>query len=270
MAIQWFPGHMNKASRILTECVAQVDGVFEIVDARAPLSSRNPLLNQIIGDKPRLILLNKSDLADSHLQKLWLSYFKDNQLPAVPIAAKNRLNIDRLKSEAQAFMKKRKNSLRERVPKVLIVGVPNCGKSTLINALARQKKAMVADKPGVTRETLLYKIGSYDLYDSPGTLWPNLEDQEAAARLALLGSVRDEVFLASEALELLYPYLSQNYAQGFVNRYNLKPSGNYSDYLENVAAKAGRSDLEDGAKIIIKDLRTGRLGNITLEKPPIN
>jgi ribosome biogenesis GTPase A len=268
MAIQWFPGHMNKTRRLLQEHIESVDGVLEIVDARAPLSSRNPLLNEIIGGKPRLVLLNKCDLCDTSALRQWLAYFEHQKIAALPVSAKARKNVDRLKGEVEKFMKKR-GGMRERRPKALIVGVPNCGKSTLINAIARQKKAQVADKPGVTRDTALYKVGNFDLYDSPGTLWPNLEDQEAAARLAALGAVKDEVYIASEAFAFIYPFLKDHYAARLENRYAITPADDAVAFAAAVAARSGKNDdPERGVMMVFKDIREGRLGLLCLELPP--
>ncbi|MCL2519626.1 MAG: ribosome biogenesis GTPase YlqF [Spirochaetaceae bacterium] len=268
MSINWFPGHMNKTRQQLAEAVTQVHGVLEIVDARAPISSRNPMLNQIIGEKPRLILLNKADLADNAKLLQWLKYFESNKIKALPLSAKTRTNVDRLKGEITGFMKKKASQSRTERPKALIVGIPNCGKSTLINALARQKKANVADKPGVTRDMALYKVGQIDLYDSPGTLWPNLEDQLAAARLAALGAIKDEIYIVSEAFSLVYPFLSQHYAGQLKERYHIDCSEDGLTFAAAVALKLGRNDdAEAGALAIFKDLRAGKLGKIVLELP---
>ncbi len=267
MSIQWFPGHMNKARKLLAEYAHKIDGVLEIVDARAPESSRNPLIEEIFAKKPRLLLMNKSDLADCAVVKEWQAEYEKQGLKSLVISVKNRHNLERLKGEAAALSKAGKT--RAKPPRLMIVGVPNCGKSSLINALARQKKTKIADSPGVTREVSLYKLGSLDLIDSPGTLWPNLSDQMAAARLAALGSIKDDVYLPSEALALLYPYLRAEYERELCVRYQGEIPADYAHFLSLVAARFGRNeqDSEALAMIVFKDLRALKLGPICLERP---
>jgi ribosome biogenesis GTPase A len=267
MAIQWFPGHMNKTRRLLAQHMTQVDAVLEIVDARAPLSSRNPMLNDIIGRKPRLILLNKSDMTDAIVLKEWQSYFQKQGIASLTISVKTRKNLDRLKGEV-AKLVKRSDKTREKPPSVLIVGIPNCGKSSLINALMRDKRAKTADSPGVTRDVLLYRMNGLDMVDSPGALWPNLEDQMVAARLAALGSVKDEIYLATEALSSIYPYLYQNYLGALQQRYG-QVSADFEELLQQVAVRYGRNvqDKEAISLAVLRDLRAGKLGLICLERP---
>lgn len=267
MAIQWFPGHMNKTRQKLAEAIKTVNGVLEIADARAPLSSRNPLLDEILGNKPRLLLLNKSDLADPNMLKEWLAYFKSNNIACLPISSKNRQNLDRLKGDAEKLGKV-KLQTRTASNKILIVGVPNCGKSTLINALARVHKAEVANRPGVTRDMALYRMSGLDLYDSPGTLWPNLEDQIVASKLAALGAVKDEIYIVSEALEQVWAFLYKYYKDPMNQKYNIELSDDYHASAVAVSNRLGKGDnLELGALTIFKDLRDGKFGLICLERP---
>lgn len=269
MAIQWFPGHMNKLRRELKELLAYTDCVIEVADARAPLSSRNPMLHEIIGKKKRLLLLNKSDLADPALLRQWLDFYNAKKLRAIPVSVKKRQNLDRIKTECAKLRAANTHEQRQVAPRALIVGVPNCGKSSIINALARQKKAQTADRPGVTRMTALYKTSQLDIYDSPGALWPNLEDQEAAARLAALGSVKDEVYNLSEALELIYPFLRQTYAQALTQRYGVPPAESAAEFLEQAAKRFGKTEAETAARMVFNDLRNSKLGLVCLEKPPV-
>ncbi len=266
MSIQWFPGHMNKARRLLAEYADKIDGVLEIVDARAPESSRNPLIEEIFAKKPRLLLLNKSDLADRALVKEWQAEYEKQGLKSLAISVKNRHNLERLKGEAATLGKAGKT--RDKPPRLMIAGVPNCGKSSLINALAREKRTKIADSPGITRDVALYKLGSLDLIDSPGALWPNLSDQMAAARLAALGSIKDDVYLPSEALSLLYPYLHSQYGKELFRRYEQEAPEDYEGFLSVVAQRFARNenDSEALALMVFKDLRTGKLGQICLER----
>lgn len=266
MSIQWFPGHMNKTRKLLAEYVNKIDAVLEIVDARAPQSSRNPLIAEIFADKACLILLNKSDLADQKILKEWQDFYQAQGLRSLAISVKTRHNLERLKGEAASLTKQGKT--RTKPPRLMIVGVPNCGKSSLINALGRQKRAKIADSPGVTRDVALYKLGNLDLIDSPGTLWPNLTDQMAAARLAALGSIKDEVYLPSEALGSLYDYLRTQYAGVLSARYQAVPPESYSEFLTTVAKRFNKdiADYEGLAMLVFKDLRSGKLGPICLER----
>ncbi|MGL4524943.1 MAG: ribosome biogenesis GTPase YlqF [Spirochaetia bacterium] len=269
MAIQWFPGHMNKARKLLAEYVDNIDGVLEIVDSRAPNSSRNPLIDEIFAKKPRLILLNKSDLCDLKIMKKWQDFYEGQGLKTLAISVKNRHNLERLKGEAAGLAKAGKT--RTKPPRLMIVGIPNCGKSSLINALGREKKARVADSPGITRDVALYKLGNLDLIDSPGTLWPNLSDQNAAARLAALGSIKDEVYLATEALGMVYPYLHMQYRARLKERYRIDPGEELDHFLSGVAARFNKKieDTEALAMMVFRDLRAGKLGAICLEDPDL-
>lgn len=267
MSIQWFPGHMNKTRKLLAEYVDKVDAILEIADARAPKSSRNPLISEIFAKKSCLLLLNKSDLADQKILKEWQAFYQDQGLKSLTISVKNRHNLERLKGEAAVLAKQGKT--RTKPPRLMIVGVPNCGKSSLINALGRQKRAKIADSPGVTRDVALYKLGNLDLIDSPGTLWPNLSDQMAAARLAALGSIKDEVYLPSEALAAIYPYLRAQYGVALAARYHQVVPQEYPAFLQLVAARFHKDETEPEslAMVVFKDLRAGKLGSICLERP---
>ncbi len=268
MAIQWFPGHMNKLRNTLRDTLPHVDVVLEIADARAPLSSRNPLLDEIIQKKPRLLLLNKAELADPAMTSEWLYYFENRNLKTLLISAKTRMNLDRIKSET-AKLYKTKDVVRVTKPRVLIVGVPNCGKSTVINALGRKHKAQAADRPGVTRDVQLYRTNSLEIYDTPGLLWPNLENQTMAARLAALAAVRDEVYTPSEAFLLLYPFLYRHYQQRLNDRYGFEANPDGYEFITQLGTRIGRlNDQEATVRHFFNDLRSGKLGTFCLEVPP--
>ncbi|NIZ46922.1 ribosome biogenesis GTPase YlqF [Entomospira nematocerorum] len=268
MAIQWYPGHMHKLRQTLQSTLPLVDVILEVADARAPWSSRNPLLSEIIGKKPRILLLNKAELADPIFLKQWQEYYKvHNKLRTLTISAKTRANLDRIKGEVH-HIAKMKDSQRIRNPRALIIGVPNCGKSTIINALARSHKAKAANQPGVTRQVTLYHAQSLDIYDTPGLLWPNLEDQAVASRLAILAAVRDEVYLPSEAFSNLYPFLKTHYNAVFEARYKIPMQEHVDDYLYTLKETFNKPDLEATTLMILNDLRGGKLGSFCLEVPP--
>lgn len=268
MAIQWYPGHMNKLKQTLKQVLPLVDVVLEIADSRAPLSTRNPMIKDLLGKKPHLLLLNKAELADPKLLRNWQHYFKTHtHLKTIAVSAKLRTNLDRIKGEVhKLFICKNKQQIRN--PRALIIGVPNCGKSTIINALARQHKAKAANKPGVTQQVTLYHAQSLDIYDTPGLLWPNLENQDGAARLAMLSAVRDEVYLPSEAFSLLYFFLKQYYAERFQQRYQVPMEDNSDRYLLALSSALHKKNIETIALSIFHDMRSGKLGQFCLETPP--
>lgn len=268
MAIQWYPGHMNKLKQTLKQILPFVDVVLEIADSRAPLSTRNPMIKDLLGKKPHLLLLNKAELADPKLLKSWQNYFKTHtHLKAIAVSAKLRTNLDRIKGEVhKLFVCKNQQQIRN--PRALIIGVPNCGKSTIINALARQHKAKAANKPGVTQQVTLYHAQSLDIYDTPGLLWPNLENQDGAARLAALAAVRDEVYLPSEAFSLIYFFLKQHYAERFQQRYQIPMEDNSDQYLVALSTILNKKNIETIALSLFHDLRGGKLGQFCLETPP--
>ncbi|NIZ18581.1 ribosome biogenesis GTPase YlqF [Entomospira culicis] len=268
MAIQWYPGHMHKLKATLKSTLPLVDVVLEVVDARAPISSRNPMLDEILGKKPRIILLNKAELADPNMLHEWQEFFKTKKkYKSLAISAKTRTNLDRIKGEIQQIFKS-KEQQRLRNPRALIIGVPNCGKSTIINALAREHRAKAANQPGVTKQVTLYHAQSVDIYDTPGLLWPNLEDQEAAARLAVLAAVRDEVYHPSEAFASVYLFLKSHYADRLIERYKIPLHDNAHDYLIALTTTLNKKDIEATALLLFNDLRGGKLGRFCLERPP--
>jgi ribosome biogenesis GTPase A len=268
MAIQWYPGHMNKLKSTLKATLPLVDVVLEVVDARAPMSSRNPMLGEILGKKPRILLLNKAELADPSLLAQWQRHYNaQKQVKSLAISAKTRSNLDRIKGEVHQ-MAKLDTGQRSRNPRALIIGVPNCGKSTIINALAREHKAKAANTPGVTKQVTLYHAQSIDIYDTPGLLWPNLEDQSAAARLALLAGVRDEVYHASEAFSLVYLFLKEQYADRLIERYKLELPDSADDYLAALTTSLHKKDIEAAALLLFSDFRGGKLGRFCLERAP--
>ena len=280
--IQWFPGHMAKTRRLISANLKLVDAVVEIVDARTPLSSRNPEMDRMTKGKPRLVLLNKSDLADDRATHMWINYFRRSGAEALAIdcksgkGLKNVLPTVRTKVLAELMEKREKAGMTGAVVRLMIVGIPNVGKSSLINRLAGGKRAKVEDRPGVTRTKQWVKLeGSAELLDMPGVLWPKFEDQEAALRLAFTGAISDEILdIETLAMKLLV-FLAEEYPQSLAERYKLEvsPEDTGLQLLEKVGRKrgmmisGGEINTERAAITVIDEFRSGKLGRITLELP---
>lgn len=278
--IQWYPGHMAKARREITEAAKLVDVVIEIIDARIPVSSRNPILNEIIGDKPRVIVLNKSDLADSKANEEWVKKFKTNNQVAVIVDSNQGKGVKNVVDAALLLMKDKMDKLIEKGRtgasiKAMIVGIPNVGKSTLINKIAKKQTAAVGNKPGVTRKNQWIRLNNnIQLLDTPGVLWPKFDNPETARHLAYIGSIKDEILDVDElALELLKE-LVKNYKENVYERYKISPDFEYEmdvELMEEIGRKrgclvrGGEVDYTKVANIILDDFRTGRIGLITLE-----
>lgn len=275
--ISWYPGHMAKARRLLEAQLKRVDIVLELCDARLPLSSRNPDLDGLLASKPRLLLLNKEDLADPAATRQWISYFKDQGISAHPIqAGKNKQKIlklvDALTAEKRQRAQNRGIAITSRA---MVVGVPNVGKSTLINALAGRSAMKTQDRPGVTRAPQWIKAGErLELLDTPGMLWPKLQDQVAARRLAYIAAIRDEVLDSYHlAIHLLDELM--DIAPGQVaTRYKLKDqSARGQALLEAICQargflqKGNEFDLDRGVACVLDEFRAGLIGRITLEMP---
>ncbi len=278
--IQWFPGHMAKTRRLITESLKMVDAVVEILDARIPVSSRNPELDSLIGSKPRIVLLNKADISDVATTSRWISFYKAKGCRAIACDCKtgkglgNFTNIvrDLLKDKIAAWQAK---NMKGKTLKLMIVGIPNVGKSSFINRMAKASKAVVADKPGVTRGNQWFNIGNgVELLDTPGVLWPKFEDQVVGERLAYTGAVKDNILDVETLCEGLVEILISDYSEMLENRYSV-PCGNMSahDYVEAVAKKrgmlisGGEIDTERVSVMILDEFRGGKIGKISLEKP---
>ncbi|OZU90338.1 ribosome biogenesis GTPase YlqF [Virgibacillus indicus] len=281
MTIQWFPGHMAKARREVEEKLKLVDFVMELVDARAPLSSQNPMLQQVLQTKSKMIVLMKKDLADDRETEKWITYFKERDIPAIAINVNDKSDIKRViqlaKELGQEKMDKLlKKGIQPRPARAMIVGIPNVGKSTLINRLANKKIAKTGDRPGVTKQQLWIKVKKdFELLDTPGILWPKFEDEIVGYRLAAIGTIKDQLLSLQDITAFVISYLQQNYPERMEERFHI--SRDMEDMLEifEVIGKL-RGALESGGNvnfdkvsdIVIRDLRTGRLGKITLESPP--
>ena len=280
--IQWFPGHMAKTRRLITANLKLVDAVVEIVDARTPLSSRNPEMDRLTAGKPRLVLLNKSDLADDRAAQMWINYFRNSGAEALAVdcksgkGLKNVLPTVRTKVLAELMEKRERSGMSGAPVRLMIVGIPNVGKSSLINKLAGGKRAKVEDRPGVTRTKQWVKLdGNVELLDMPGVLWPKFEDQEAAIRLAFTGAISDDILDIETLAMKLLKYLAEEYPQSLRVRYKIEFDGSESgiELLERVGRKrgmmisGGEINTERAAITVIDEFRSGKLGRITLEMP---
>ncbi|WP_077621981.1 ribosome biogenesis GTPase YlqF [Sediminibacillus massiliensis] len=281
MTIQWFPGHMAKAKREVQEKLKLVDFVIELVDARVPESSQNPMLQQVLQGKPVMRVLMKKDLADFEKTTKWIDHFKRENTPAVAVNVQEKQDIQQVinlaKEMGREKMKKlEKKGVRPRPARAMIIGIPNVGKSTLINRLANKKIAKTGDRPGVTTSQQWIKVKKdFELLDTPGILWPKFEDQLVGYRLAAIGTIKDQLLPMDDIAVFILRFLGENYPEIMENRFKI--SRNQED-MEEIFSDIGkaRGALESGGKvnfdktadIVIRDLRTGKLGRITLEDPP--
>ncbi len=280
-SIQWFPGHMAKTKRLIRENLPLVDAVVEILDARIPMSSRNPDLNKLIDAKPRIIILNKSDAADDKATERWLNYYRKQGIAAVSADCKSGKGLNKfipLVRETLKELTEKRNAkgIVGRPLHLMIVGIPNVGKSSLINRLAKQKRAKVEDRPGVTREKQWVKLDTdIELLDMPGVLWPKFEDPEVAERLAFTGAVKDDVVDTEALAARLLLRLNKLYSQNLIDRYKISPLPEDEGYelLEKVGRKrgmlvsGGEVNIERAAITVLDEYRSGLLGKMTLEFP---
>lgn len=282
MTIQWFPGHMAKARREVTEKLKLIDIVYELVDARLPLSSRNPMIDEIIANKPRIILLNKADMADTEKTNRWLDYFnsQNNNTKAIAIDAHQGKGISKIHSLSKELLKEKwdrmiAKGIRPRAIRALIVGIPNVGKSTLINRLAKKNIAKTGDRPGVTKAQQWVKVGKeLELLDTPGILWPKFEDQEVGLKLATTGAIKDTIINLQEVAVYALRYLSEYYPSRLHERYGLEEiPEDVVELFDAIGKKrgcimsGGYIDYDKTTEIIIRDIRTLKLGKITFEIP---
>lgn len=281
--IQWFPGHMAKTRRLIAANLKLVDAVAEIVDARAPLSSRNPEMDSMTKNKPRIVLLNKIDLADEKATQKWINYFRNNGAEALAVdcrsgrGLKSILPSIRGKVLKELMEKREQNGMKNAAVRLMIVGIPNVGKSSLINRLAGSKRAKVEDRPGVTRTKQWVKLdNNIELLDMPGVLWPKFEDQTVAIRLAFTGAISDDI-LDTETLAMkLLSHLAENYPEQLAARYKIEINEDDTGLilLEKVGKKrgmmlsGGEINYERAAITVIDEFRSGKIGRITLELPP--
>ncbi|MFD1447097.1 ribosome biogenesis GTPase YlqF [Oceanobacillus profundus] len=280
MTIQWFPGHMAKARREVEEKLKLVDFVMELVDARAPLSSQNPMLQQVLQQKSKMVVLMKKDLADARQTEKWIAHLREKKIPAIAVDVNNKADIKNViqmaKELGQSKMDKLlKKGIKPRAARAMIVGIPNVGKSTLINRLANKKIAKTGDRPGITKQQLWIKVKKdFELLDTPGILWPKFEEEAVGYRLAAIGTIKDQLLSLQDITAFVINYMQVHYPVQLEDRYEI--DRNMNDMLEifNAIGKQRGALLSGGdinfdkvAEIVLRDLRTGRLGNITLEAP---
>ncbi|WP_156020937.1 ribosome biogenesis GTPase YlqF [Streptococcus ruminantium] len=272
--IQWFPGHMSKARRQVQENIKHVDFVTILVDARLPQSSQNPMLTKIVGDKPKLMILNKVDLADPSRTKEWQSYFEAQGMRTLAINSKEQATVKKVTDAAKNLMKDKIERLRERgiqkeTLRTMIIGIPNAGKSTLMNRLAGKKIAVVGNKPGVTKgQQWLKSNKNLEILDTPGILWPKFEDQEVGLKLALTGAIKDQLLPMDEVTIFGLDYFKVHYPERLLERFKgMDLEQETPELIMTWTQKLGfRDDYDRFYHLFVKDVRDGRLGTYTLDK----
>lgn len=279
MNYQWYPGHMTKAKRMMQENIKLIDLIIEVVDARIPRSSRNPDIDELGKNKARLILLNKADLADERENEKWAQYFQEKSYYTVKLNAKSGAGIKNvlpaiMESCQEKLERDRKRGIKNRPVRAMVVGIPNVGKSTFINAFAGKACTKTGNKPGVTKGKQWIRINkNVELLDTPGILWPKFEDQSVGAKLAMVGSIKDEILNLEElSLELL-GCLHEFYKGLLEKRYELTESDDRLSMLTQIAEnrkciqKGNELDYLKAANIFLEEFRNGKIGRITLERP---
>lgn len=275
--INWYPGHMKKTKEDIEKNLKLVDIVLEIIDARIPESSRNPMLDDILKDKPRMIIMNKSDLADPKENQRWINKFKNDGIIALPMNSKEKINVGKIydmarKILADKFRKYEEKEIENPIIRMMIVGVPNSGKSTFINNVANRKGARVGNRPGVTQTKQWIKTNSnLQLLDTPGVLWPKFDDR-TGLHLSYTNAIKDEILNIEDLTLYFLRELAESYPENLKERYGVDPSMEAIDIYEAIAKRRGAIiaggdfDYTRTATIILNDFRTGKLGRITLEK----
>ena len=279
MTIQWFPGHMAKAKRELKEKLKLVDLVIELVDARAPISSQNPMLQEEIGEKRKLVVLMKNDLADETLTNRFIELFTENETDALPMNVNDRKDIQALIKKVNIIneeinKKRSEKGIKPRPLRAVIIGIPNVGKSTLINRLANKKRAQTGNKPGVTKKQQWIKVEErLELLDTPGILWPKFEDQEIGLKLAAIGSIKDEIIHLDDVAVYLLNFMKNHYENQLLERYPIDLNDEVVAWFDTIGklrgclASGGVVDYDKTTDVIINDFREGKLGQITLDRP---
>ena len=282
MQVQWYPGHMTKAKRMMQENIKLIDLVIELVDARAPLSSKNPDIDELGKNKFRLILLNKADLSSEKGNAAWTKYFEEKGYFVVKINSRSGAGMKQISAtimEAcrEKIERDRKRGILNRPIRAMVVGIPNVGKSTFINSFAGKAAAKTGNKPGVTKGAQWIRLNKQvELLDTPGILWPKFEDQSVGVKLAMLGSINDEILNLEELSLELIKLLTEHFPDAVTERYGIEKQEDPLKVLEEIARvracllKGSELDISKAANILMDDFRSGRLGKITLEFPPVN
>ena len=271
--IQWFPGHMTKTKRQIQANLKLVDAVAEIIDARIPVSSRNPDLNGIIQSKPRVILLNKCDMANRTATKMWIDHFAKQGITAIAVDCKSGKGLNKFPQAVNTVLSEKINRLKSKgmknpMMRIMIVGIPNVGKSSLINRLAKRSAAGVQNKPGYTRGEQFIKVNNdFILLDTPGVLPMNYDNRDTAINLALVGSVREDILPNEDLAVYLIKYLSKNYPNALENRFGITDLSNFEEVIRLICQKRGLlNDNERAYSLLLKEFKEGKLGPISLEK----
>lgn len=279
MNIQWYPGHMTKAVRMMQEDIKLIDIVIELVDARVPLSSKNPDIDDLAKNKFRLIVLNKVDLADAAITEQWEAYYKGRGFSVVKINARSGAGMKSITGVIQETCREkierdRKRGILNRPLRAMIVGIPNVGKSTFINSYAGKACTKTGNKPGVTKgKQWIHLNKNVELLDTPGILWPKFEDQQVGIRLAVIGSIKDDILNVRELSMEFIAYLKEQYPGVLGEKYGVDESKESYEILEEIAVnrqcklKGDQPDYDKAAAILLENYRNGKLGHISLEKP---
>lgn len=296
-SFNWYPGHMTKAKRMMEENIRLIDLVIEIVDARVPMSSRNPDIDKLASNKARIILLNKADLADDYITNKWIAYFNSKNIYCLKLNSRDNSGVKQVNNLIQTacadkIERDKSRGIMNRTIKAMVVGIPNVGKSTFINSFAGKASAKTGNKPGVTKGKQWIKLGkNVEMLDTPGILWPRFENQDVGMRLAMIGSINDNILNIEELAIDTINYVYNNYSDNIIERYELdkeavkasydesaiNPDNSIALYIMEQAAlkrgcikKGNAIDYEKTANIILDDFRSGRLGRITLERSEDN
>ena len=279
MNYQWYPGHMTKARRSMQEDIRLIDLIIELVDARMPLGSRNPDIDELGKNKARLILMNKADLADPACNREWADWFARKGIKAVEVNAKTGQGVKGIQNAvrevcSEKIERDRKRGILNRPVRAMVAGIPNVGKSTFINSFAGKAYTKTGNKPGVTKGKQWIRLNkSVELLDTPGILWPKFEDQKAALKLAFIGSIKDEILQTEELASELIKYMEEEYAGAIGEKYSVETTEDSYECLRRIAesrhclVRGNELDTEKAAALFLDDFRNGRLGRITLENP---
>lgn len=277
MNVQWFPGHMVKALKEIYEKQKMVDMIIEIVDSRAPLSSRNPELVNI--QKPRLIIMSKKDYADPNIVKEWINHFTNNEVKVVAQDLVNGFNLKEIVNACNELMKPKferdaKRGIRNRTVRAMVVGIPNVGKSTFINKLAKRKAAKAGNQPGVTKSQQWVKTENIELLDTPGVLWPKFESKDIGIKLALVGTIKEEILNLDELAVICYKFLEEYYPNELKKRYELEVIDD--NVFENICSRRkllksnGEYDIDKAKYLLLKEFKEGIIGKVCVERPGVD
>lgn len=277
MAYNWYPGHMMKAKRAMQEDIKLIDLLIELLDARAPLSTRNPDIDTLGQGKGRLVLLNKADLAEENVTKTWIEWFEAQGITAIALDSRNSKNLRKIDNAVQVACKEkiernRKKGILNRPMRAMVVGIPNVGKSTFINSYAKKTVAKTGNKPGVTKGKQWVRLGkNLELLDTPGILWPKIDDDEAGFHLALLGSMNDDALNRDDLVQRFIEKMNAEHPEMIQEMYNITGDMGFADALTSAALKrnalktGGVPDTDRAVQFILDDFRSGKIGKITLD-----